>query len=187
MSDAQEAGVPARPTLEVFLTPGHLHCATEPSRVTTILGSCVAVCLWDRALRLGGMNHYVLPYRRDDSASVRFGDVAIEQLVEQMLVLGCRGSSLRAKVFGGAAVLPFATGGDPVGDQNVRLALERLSQRGIPVIARRTGGRSGLLIRFFTESGNVLVRRVPAGVVDASVRGAVPHKVTAAREWRPGC
>ncbi len=183
MSEAGDRVTPSRQTLEVFLTPGNLHCATEPSRVTTILGSCVAVCLWDRALRAGGMNHYVLPYRRDDSVSARFGDVAIERLVEEMLVLGCRGTSLRAKVFGGAAVLPFTAGGDPVGDQNVRLALERLSQRGIPVIARRTGGRSGLLIRFFTDSGDVLVRRVASAVVEKSAQvGGVPRRATVARE-----
>jgi chemotaxis receptor (MCP) glutamine deamidase CheD len=102
--------------LEVFLSPGTLHCAAASSRVTTILGSCVAVCLWDSRQRLGGMNHFVLPRRRGDNApSQRFGDVAIVTLVEQMLWLGCRIASLRAKLFGGAAVLPFAVGGDPVG------------------------------------------------------------------------
>jgi chemotaxis protein CheD len=150
--------------LEVFLSPGTLHCAVAPSRVTTILGSCVAVCLWDNRERLGGMNHFVLPHRRgDDASSLRFGDVAILTLVEQMLRLGCRVASLRAKLFGGAAVLPFAAGGDPVGAQNVRLAVEKLRDHGIPVIARHTGGTSGLLIRLFTESGDVMVRRVAAG------------------------
>jgi len=150
--------------LEVFLSPGTLHCAAAPSRVTTILGSCVAVCLWDSRKRLGGMNHFVLPNRRrDDDANLRFGDVAITTLVEQMLRLGCRVASLRAKLFGGAAVLPFAAGGDPVGAQNVRVAIEHLRNHGIPVVARHTGGRSGLLIRLFTESGDVMVRRVATG------------------------
>lgn len=150
--------------LEVFLAPGTLHCASAPSRVTTILGSCVAVCLWDRHKGLGGMNHFVLPYRRSgDDANLRFGDVAIATLVQQMLRLGCRTSSLRAKLFGGAAVLPFAAGGDPMGAQNVRVAVEKLRDHAIPVIARHTGGRSGLLIRLFTESGDVMVRRVAAG------------------------
>jgi len=150
--------------LEVFLSPGTLHCAAVASRVTTILGSCVAVCLWDGRQRLGGMNHFLLPYRRGDAAAtLRFGDVAITTLVEQMLRLGCHVASLRAKLFGGAAVLPFTAGGDPVGAQNVRVAIEKLRDYGIPVIARHTGGRSGLLIRLFTESGDVMVRRVAAG------------------------
>lgn len=159
-TDGEEAQAP----IEVFLAPGTLHCAAAPSRVTTILGSCVAVCLWDRRQRLGGMNHFVLPNRRrDDDANLRFGDLATTTLVEQMLRLGCRVASLQAKLFGGAAVLPFAAGGDPVGAQNVRVAIEHLRNHGIPVIARHTGGRSGLLIRLFTESGDVMVRRVATG------------------------
>jgi chemotaxis protein CheD len=174
---------------EVFLTPGTLHCASVPSRVTTILGSCVAVCLWDRALRVGGMNHYVLPHRRDDSVSARFGDVAMEHLLGEMLMLGSRMPSLRAKVFGGAAVLPFATGGDPVGDRNVRVALSCLAKCGIPVIARRTGGRSGLLIRLFTDSGEVLVRRVAGNGCDLppSASSLSPRSLSVVRAGLAGC
>jgi chemotaxis protein CheD len=153
------------PPMEVFLPPGVVHCTSVPSRVTTILGSCVAVCLWDRVRRVSGINHFVLPYRRQDRPSSGFGDVAIERLVEEMQRLGCDRGTMRAKVFGGAAVLPFASGGDPVGEQNIRMAMERLREHGIPVIAQRTGGRTGLLIRLFTESGDVLVRRVASTAV----------------------
>jgi len=156
-----DAAPPAAP-VEVFLPPGVVHCTSVPSRVTTILGSCVAVCLWDKVRRVGGINHFILPYRRNDRPSARFGDIAIAHLVEEMRQLGCDLGSMRAKVFGGAAVLPFASGGDPVGEQNVRVAMERLREHGIPVVAQRTGGRTGLLIRLFTESGDVLVRRVAA-------------------------
>jgi chemotaxis protein CheD len=151
--------------VDVFLPPGAVHCTSAPSRVTTILGSCVAVCLWDNVRLVGGMNHFILPYRGGNHPSPRFGDVAIARLVEEMRHLGCSLGSLRAKVFGGAAVLPIASGGDPVGDQNVRVALGLLHQHGIPVIARRTGGQTGLLIRLFTESGDVMLRRVAAAAV----------------------
>lgn len=144
----------------IFLSPGTLHCAAVPSRVTTVLGSCVAVCLWDERLRLGGINHYLLPHHCAADPSLRFGDTAIERLLHEMQRLGCQPKSLQAKLFGGAAVLGLATGGDPVGDQNVRVALDKLCQHGIPVIARDTGGASGMLIRMLTESGTVTVRRV---------------------------
>lgn len=150
--------------VEVFLSPGTLYCAAAPSRVTTILGSCVALCLWDSRLRVGGINHYVLPYRCDARPSPRFGDTAIEQLLQEMAVLGCQNETLRAKLFGGAGVLGLATGGDPVGDQNVRVALAKLCQHGIPLIVRQTGGQSGMLIRLFTGSGDVMVRRVARGL-----------------------
>jgi len=167
------AATPLDPPVEVFLPPGAVHCTEVPSRVTTILGFCVAVCLWDNVRQVGGMNHYILPYRRENRPSPRFGDFAIARLVEEMRRLGCNQDPLRAKVFGGAAVLPFASGGDPVGDQNVRVALERLHVHGIPVIARRTGGRSGLLIRLFTQSGDVMVRRVAAVAVGVAGSGRI--------------
>jgi chemotaxis protein CheD len=150
----------------VFLTPGTLHCATVPSRVTTILGSCVAVCLWDSRLRLAGINHYLLPHQHGADPSLRFGDTAIEALLREMQRLGCQRASLQAKLFGGAAVLSSATGGDPVGDQNVRIALDMLCRHGIPLMTRLTGGRSGMLIRLFTETGDVMVRRVAAGATE---------------------
>jgi len=147
----------------IFLLPGALYCAATPSRVTTILGSCVALCLWDTRLRLGGINHYLLPHRCGAHPSLRFGDTAIEQLLEQMTGLGCQPETLQAKLFGGAGVLGLATGGDPVGDQNVRVALAELCRHGIPLIARQTGGQTGMLIRLLTESGDVTVRRIVRG------------------------
>ena len=152
--------VAATPHGGVFLSPGTIYCAPTPSVVTTILGSCVAVCVWDIRLRMAGMNHYVLPHRAEELHSPRFGDVAIEQLLEGMLRLGCRVASLRAKIFGGAAVLPFGASGETVGHQNVQVALELLRHHGIPLLARRTGGRTGVLIRLYTETGDVMVRRL---------------------------
>jgi chemotaxis protein CheD len=166
--------------VDVFLPPGVVHCTAVSSRVTTILGSCVAVCLWDKVRRVGGINHFILPYRRDDRPSTRFGDIAIARLVEEMRQLGCDLGSMRAKVFGGAAVLPFASGGDPVGEQNVRVAIERLREHGIPVVAQRTGGRTGLLIRLFTESGDVLVRRVAAIAIGTARSDRISH---AQQDW----
>ena len=157
--------------VEVFLAPGSLHCAAVPARVTTILGSCVAVCLWDRRLRVGSINHYLLPHHCGGEPSLRFGDIAIDMLVEAMLRLGCQPGSLHAKLFGGAAVLGLATGGDPVGDQNVRIALARLCQHGIPVAARDTGGPSGMVIRMLTESGAVMVRRIVSGAAEPAWHG----------------
>jgi CheD chemotactic sensory transduction len=127
---AWEAGV-APGTTMAFLTQGNIHCIPGRSLVTTILGSCVAVCLWDRVLRQGGMNHYVLPTGRNDPPSARFGDAAIDGLHQAMLRLGCRTERMTAKLFGGAAVLPFGAYGATVGNQNVQLAL------------RRPGGRAG--------------------------------------------
>ena len=138
--------------------PGTLHCAAVSTQVTTILGSCVAVCLWDEVRRLGGMNHFVLPRRRHNASGLRFGDEAIARLVNGMIRLGCRAERLQAKVFGGANVLPHCIQGPSVGTQNVETALDYLHQLDIPVVAGQTGGRTGLWIRLHTDTGEVLAR-----------------------------
>jgi chemotaxis protein CheD len=143
-----------------FLTQGAIHCKPRRSLITTILGSCVAVCLWDQAKRLGGMNHFVLPSASSELPNPRFGDAAIDRLYQAMLRLGCRTDTMTAKLFGGAAVLPFGATGDTIGQQNVQIALSRLQHYGIPITARRTGGVTGLWIRFDTETGEVLLRPV---------------------------
>jgi chemotaxis protein CheD len=145
---------------QVFLEPGALYCGTEPTVVRTVLGSCVAVCLFDRYGRAGGMNHYVLPNSPAGPPSLRYGDVSIEQLIIRICRLGCPMGDLRAKVFGGAAVLPFGAAEDTVGTKNVSIALDLLRSRSIPVLARRTGGPNGLLIRLYTANGSVMVRPI---------------------------
>ena len=156
----------------VYLLPGALHCDDAPSLVTTVLGSCVAVCLSDPSRGISGINHFVLPRSLGNSANLRYGDVSIERLVEAMLRLGSRVEHLQAKVFGGAAVLPTSSIDMNIGAQNVGVAIERLTSLAIPIIARRTGGRSGMAVKLFTTTGDVLVRRVasrPARPVDALI------------------
>jgi chemotaxis protein CheD len=145
----------------VYLLPGALFCTHRPSVVSTVLGSCVALCLWDCRQRIAGINHYVLPYYGDEEPSLRYGDFSIAQLLEAMRRLGGRIEDIEAKIFGGAAVIPVAAIEGSVGDKNVRLALEYMEAKGIPVVARRSGGRRGLLIRMSTRTGEVLVRQIP--------------------------
>jgi chemotaxis protein CheD len=145
---------------EIYLVPGAFYCTVEPSLITTVLGSCVGVCLWDPVRRAGGMNHYVLPLSPEDDRTPRYGDIAIDRLVEAMARLGCRLQDVIAKLFGGANVLPYGVGYDTVGEKNVRLALDRLDHHRIVITARRTGGESGLLVKFHTESGIAMVRPI---------------------------
>src|SRR5246127_4270843 len=88
-----------------YLLPGQLHASAEPCQIRTILGSCVAICLWDSRQRAGGMNHFLLPASREgEPASQRFADVATSVLLQKLSLLGCRPANLRAKIFGGAAM-----------------------------------------------------------------------------------
>ncbi len=142
----------------VNLTPGQLYCAREPTLLTTILGSCVAVCLWDGERGIGGMNHFVLPYERPGLHNARCGPIAMRQLISGLLDLGARMPMLRAKLFGGAAVLRVGPNGANIGSENVRVAIASLRDHHIPIMACRTGGQRGMAIRFVTSTGEVLAR-----------------------------
>jgi chemotaxis protein CheD len=152
---------PDMPAIQVSLNQGEIQFGIEPTVLVTILGSCVAVCLWDSRRGIGGMNHFVLPNDPKHERNPRYGDVAIDELIAGLRHLGSRVTDLQAKVFGGAAVLPVG-GAQSVGTSNVLLALERLSYERIPVTGRRTGGTLGQQIRFHTRTGDVFFRYLPS-------------------------
>ena len=153
--------MPTRPSAKrVFLVQGDIYCGAEQAVVSTILGSCVSVCLWDQGLKLGGINHYVLPVAQSTSEpeNTRYGDVAIDYLYRMMLNLGARSNKLQAKVFGGASVFALGGGQATVGERNVELALQRMRDYRIPVVAQQTGGGVGRQISFHTGTGDVVSR-----------------------------
>ena len=147
---------------KVYLLPGQLHAAAEPCQLTTILGSCVAVCLWDPKTGIGGMNHFILPaWREGEGPSLRFGDVATAELLARLLKLGSRQHDIRAKVFGGAAL--FRSGEryeSSLGAKNVETARTLLRNAGIPVVAEDLGGHSGRKLIFNNDDGSAWVRPV---------------------------
>jgi chemotaxis protein CheD len=142
-----------------YVQPGQMVLSAEPRTLSTILGSCVAVCLWDRQTGAGGMNHYLLPSRPGNATpSHRFGDVAVPDLVGGLLALGVRRERVDAKVFGGARVLDAGEGADHLGIRNAEIAVELLRQEGIPVIGGDVGGRRGRRVLFDLQTGQAWVR-----------------------------
>lgn len=143
-----------------FLYPGTLFTHPKAHLVTTVLGSCVAVCLWDRVAKIGGINHFLLPLWNGEGLSTpRYGNVAIVNLIEKMLHLGCRKGTLIAKVFGGAAMWSNPNGLLAVGERNVSLARQLLQEYRIPILGSEVGGGVGRKIFFETGTGKVLLRR----------------------------
>jgi chemotaxis protein CheD len=160
-SGGQAIQAQTKPALaSVYLHPGQLIVATEPTVVTTILGSCVAVCLWDLTLGIGGINHYLLPAGlKTASTGLRYGNVAIEHLLEKLSRAGARHSNLRAKVFGGACVLDAMRGkANHLGDKNAEIAEKMLAEAGIPVVASDVGGGRGRKLIFHPHDGTALVK-----------------------------
>lgn len=150
------------PLSTVYLHGGHIFTSAEPAVVTTIVGSCVTVCLWDRETGIGGINHYLLPQSNGTRPSVgRLGALAIPRLIQDLVNLGSSTENLVAKVFGGASVLGSRKSGkNHVGTQNVEMALSSLAAQGIPVLARDVGGSRGRKVVFDTQDGSVLIRRL---------------------------
>lgn len=138
----------------VFLHPGHVFVSDAPARVTTILGSCVSVCLYDARRRVGGLNHFLLPHRVGEQSSPRFGSAAVGQLLQSVLALGGRRSDLRARVYGGANVIGPREGRTlPIGTQNAHVALELLEREKVRVVDEHLGGSRGRKLVFRTDDG----------------------------------
>lgn len=141
-----------------FLFPGTIFAEPLEYQISTVLGSCVAVCLWDQILRRGGMNHMMLPFWNGEGlATPKYGNIAMEKLLHKMLVIGCHREHLVAKVFGGANVTGTGLEVFMVGDRNITLAFQMLEEFRIPVVAKDIAGQVGRKIIMNTGTGVVLV------------------------------
>ncbi len=146
---------------KLFLYPAALFANKEPTQVITILGSCVAVCLYDPVLKIGGINHYMLPlWNGHGLASPRYGNIAILKLIEKMEAMGSDTKSLKAKIFGGAEVLETENVSFEIGSRNIELARSLLAEKEIPVISSSVGGKYGRKIMFHSDSGEVRLKYV---------------------------
>jgi chemotaxis protein CheD len=155
---------PGTPRTQV-IAQGEYGIGDQPELVlSTILGSCVAVCLRDPVLRLGGMNHILLP----DAAGGRigaasFGASDMERLMNALLKRGALRNRLEAKVFGGAAVV---TGLSDIGARNAAFVRAFLAAEGIATLSENTGGDRPRQVRFWPESGRAQHRFVGLTEVD---------------------
>lgn len=146
-----------------FLHPCTIFAHRDEHWVSTILGSCISVCLWDPKLCLGGINHYMLPlWNGEGLATPKYGNIAVEKLVEKMLTLGSRRDRMLAKIFGGAQIFRGEGAYLGVGDRNILVAQEILSRHRIQLVASDVGGSRGMKILFNTRTGSVLAARFGA-------------------------
>jgi chemotaxis protein CheD len=132
------------------------HCVDDnPNTVlTTILGSCIAACIWDGVAGIGGMNHFLLPgdgkHRQPGGDAMRFGVHAMELLVNGLLQRGAIKSRMRAKLFGGARMIKGLT---DIGELNATFAERFLREEGITLVGGSLRGEQGRRIQFWPVSG----------------------------------
>jgi len=152
---APEGGGVAAESLfaRLYLLPGQVFATSEPTRITTILGSCVAICLFDETRGIGGMNHFMLPYFAGSGVkSSKFGNVAMDELLAKLKTAGARTPFLKARVFGGSCMFePMRSSSGHLGEKNAATAVEMLAARNIPIIESNTGGNRGRKLAFHTH------------------------------------
>ena len=141
-----------------FLYPGQVFVTREAMTISTILGSCAAVCLWDRHKRAGGMNHYLLPEGQAEGPNrLRYGNIANPELLREVLALGCELRNLQAKVFGGSSAFAVDLS-QSVGTRNVDLAESFLRSAGIPVVEKEVSGKHGRRLVFQVADGVTMIK-----------------------------
>lgn len=145
-----------------YIHSGQLFVAVRPSVIQTVLGSCVAVCLYDARMQISGMNHYLLPlWNNEGLASPKYGNIAITKLIEAMEAVGCQRRDMIAKVFGGASPNNFdASKNMLVGDKNIQIAQHILQEQRIRIAASDLGGTRGRKIALESHSGRIVLKYV---------------------------
>jgi len=147
-------------TARAYLCPGQLFASAQPTAVTTIVASCVAVCLRDPATGVGGVCHFQLPrWLGTGARTPSYADVAIQELLERMQAAGARLETLEAKLFGGACLTPQVRRRQKsLGDENLAYAIDYLRECSIPVGESATGGWRARKVVFQTGDGHTLVK-----------------------------
>lgn len=148
----------------VKLLPGQYYATASDKALVTILGSCVAACIFDQEKQIGGMNHFMLPdlnltTNLDDCLATKYGIHAMNMLIEQLIHLGARRNKLAAKAFGGGKVLPGFVQQD-IGRINAEFVLEYLDNANIPLISSDLMSTYARKIYYFPNDGNVYMKRI---------------------------
>lgn len=148
-------------TQRVFLLPGEMCIAREPIAIATLLGSCVAICLYNKKGHFGGMNHYMLPSTpQGDQPSGKHGNYSIDVLIRMMLSYDQNPHNIDASILGGANVTAGLAAGEAIGAKNIVMAREMLEKYNIPVVNRSVGGTYGRKVYFKNWTGEIELRKI---------------------------
>ncbi len=149
-----------------ILNIGDFYATSQKEGIATVVGSCIATCIYEEGGGIGGMNHFLVPgdFRDEEiflSPTARFGMYAMELLMGELIKLNVDRSRLRAKVFGGADMLGGSAG---IGNNNIRFIKTFLRMEEIPIDGINVGGNHARKIYFFPDSGKALLKKVSTNV-----------------------
>ena len=153
----------------VKILPGEYFVHDEDLLIMTTLGSCIAVCLWDRQAHVGGMNHFMLPDGGGNgNDSGRYGSYAMELLINELMKMGASRMTMEAKVFGGGAVLSGMNSLN-VGERNTAFVMDYLKTERIPIVSKDVMDVYPRKVCFFPHSGKAMVKRLAPSNPEALV------------------
>ncbi|OHD26580.1 MAG: hypothetical protein A2Y34_10330, partial [Spirochaetes bacterium GWC1_27_15] len=147
----------------ISIGPGEYFVTKDDMVIQTVLGSCIAVCLFSDFDAYCGMNHFMLPgeaSKNNDYDSARYGMYSMEMLINSLLKSGVNRKHLKAKVFGGGNVINFKTIKASIGENNIQFILNFLEKENIPIISNHLGGEHARKILFFSDSKKVLLKQI---------------------------
>lgn len=149
------------------ILPGEFYVSTHGEMIVTVLGSCIAACIRDRVRGIGGMNHFMLPEQGEHSSDVwgtnpsthasRYGNWAMEYLINEILKRGGRRENLEVKLFGGGQMIASMS---DIGQRNILFAYSYLANENIAVVASDVGDVFARKVLYFPDTGSVKVRRI---------------------------
>ena len=148
------------------ILPGEYYVTNYNELVTTVLGSCVSACIRDKVFGIGGMNHFMLPLSEgkgwggsDDftSTATRFGNYAMEHMINDILKHGGHKKHLEAKIFGGGRMMQATT---DIGMTNIEFVRSYLKTEGIPILAEDVGDIYPRKVIYFPDSGRARVKKL---------------------------
>jgi chemotaxis protein CheD len=158
---------PGREIIAAKILPGEYYVTREDELITTVLGSCVSACIRDKELGIGGMNHFMLPETNADKLkkgsdaivglATRYGNYAMEHLINTILSHGGKRKNLEVKVFGGGKIIPALT---DVGMKNISFVLSYINQEGLRLLSQDLGDIYPRKVIYFPKTGKVGMKKI---------------------------
>lgn len=142
---------------------GEVFASSDHMEISTLLGSCIAACLYDPHVQAGGMNHFMLPVGTGTGAETAcYGINAMELLINEVMKLGGSRDRMVAKLYGGAKVMGDELQSSCVGERNIAFVREYLTTEGIPIVEENVGGRTALRVVMVAGKGVVTASSLEA-------------------------
>lgn len=149
------------------ILPGEYYVTNENELITTVLGSCISACIRDKELGIGGMNHFMLPETNEHKMqqgsdalignATRYGNYAMEHLINTILSNGGKRKNLEVKVFGGGKIIPTLS---DVGERNVQFVLDYIDQEGLNLVSKDLGDIYPRKVIYFPKTGKVGMKKI---------------------------